>query len=151
MNPGNTELTEIQGVGKKTAQRIKETLDVESAEKLQELTTDELKKVEGIGPARAEMIMKHVMKLTGIECHRCGSEISEDKDCSECLGKLNRNLEDARMDIEEVKDNLSSSERWKIEDQIDDLKKAINEKRVEEAYDLLEWLDHELAKIQGVH
>ncbi len=151
MNPGNTELTEINGIGKKTAESLKSELDIEYAEDLLDFTEDDLKEVEGIGPSRSRKIVKGVIDLIGVECHRCGSSKLEDEECPNCIEKCEGELEQAETEIKEVKELLSTTSAWDIEERIEELTDAIEEKRIEEAYDLLEWINHDLAKIQEFH
>jgi len=147
MAEDGTKISEIKGIGPKLAERIKETLDIESVEQLIELEKDKLKEVKGIGSSKAEKIWSSIEELTK-ECHRCGQTYVGEDRCPKCTAELEEKLEPLKKEIEYFKNDNFQGESWKIENTLEKIDSKLSEGRFEEAEELINSVEEELNEAQ---
>ncbi len=140
-------LTKIRGVGNKTADKLKEALDVERVGDLLELSKERLREVEGIGNKRAERILENADSFFE-ECESCGNRKLEGETCENCLSDLQDDLKKLRKDIEEIREELGLQGGDHLERTFQDVYESIKDEDVEEGKDLLETLKNDLAKAE---
>ncbi len=143
MTKSPTHLTKIRGVGSKTAERIKETLDIEGVEDLVEVSKDELKEVKGIGEKRAGRILGNLEDFFET-CDRCGENKVEKELCQTCLEDLEKNFEQIKHEIEDITEDLYLEEKDHLVRAMEEIKTSIEEEEPEEGFQLLESLKYDL-------
>jgi len=149
MTEEGIEIKDIKGIGPKLAERIQETLDIESIEQLSELTEEQLMEVKGIGSSKAEKILSSLEELTK-ECDRCGKKFVEEDRCTKCTSELEDKVEPIRKEIEYFKNDNFSGKRWTIEKTLEKIDSKLSESKFKEGEELIESAKEELADAQDL-
>ncbi|MFW6064088.1 MAG: helix-hairpin-helix domain-containing protein, partial [Candidatus Natronoplasma sp.] len=149
MGEEKMKISDIKGVGPKLAERIQQTLDIESLEQMLELTEEELKEVKGIGSGKAEKIFNSLEEL-GEECDRCDQKFLDQDTCPKCTAELEEELEPIRKEVEYFKNDNFSGERWELEKNLEKIDSELSEGRFEEVEELMESVEQELAEAQDL-
>ncbi|MBS3781988.1 MAG: hypothetical protein KGY66_07635 [Candidatus Thermoplasmatota archaeon] len=142
-----TEISDIKGVGPKLAERIEQTLDIDSVDQLLEITEEQLTEVKGIGSSKAEKILNNIKEMTNF-CSRCGEKYVGKGNCPECTAELEEELETIREDIESFKEDTFPEKRWHIGKILEKTGSKLSEGKFKEVTDLITSVREEFAKTQ---
>ncbi|MEF8835381.1 MAG: helix-hairpin-helix domain-containing protein [Candidatus Thermoplasmatota archaeon] len=144
-----TEISDVKGIGPKLAERIQQTLNVQTVEELTELTEDQLKEVKGIGSSKAEKIISNIKELTE-ECDRCGKRFVGEDTCPKCTTELEEKFEPIKKEVEYFKNDNFQEKRWHLVKTLEEIDSGLSEGRFEETEELIESVHGELEEIRDI-
>jgi len=142
-------ISDIKGIGPTLAERIQQTLDIESIEQLIEIDENQLKEVKGIGSSKAEKILSGLKELIK-ECDRCGEKFVAEDTCLKCTKELEEELEPLKKDIEYFKNDNFQGKSWEIEKTLEKIDSELSEGRFGEVEELINSVDEELNEAQDL-
>ncbi len=147
MTEEETEISDIKGIGPKLAERIRETLDIESIEQFTDVSEEQLTEVKGIGGSKAEKILNSLEDITK-ECDRCGQKFVGEDICPECSSELKKELEPIEKEIEYFKEDHFQGMKWQIEQTLEKIDSELSEENFRKAEELIGSVEEEVAEAQ---